>query len=452
MEMWDIMTSTDFNNRLMDGMSISGDNHLEINGIDTVKLAEKYGTPLYVYDIDLVLKKIRAFKKAFARYENKTQVAYASKAFSSLALYERLAHEDVSLDVVSGGELYLAIKAGFPADRIHFHGNNKSYQELREAISNEIGCIVLDNFVELNMLEELTNELNKTVKVLIRVTPGIHAHTHDYISTGQEDSKFGFDLASGQVEQVIERLSSSANITAIGLHAHIGSQIFEVSGYEAAVDKLMRKASEWHSRYNFDLEVLNVGGGFGIRYMEEDKPLSLTDFAEAIMDAVRKTGDELNIDLPEIWIEPGRSIVGEAGTTLYKVGTEKQIPEVRKYISVDGGMADNIRPALYQANYTGVLANKVENDHIEKVSVAGKACESGDMLIWDIDLPEVSQNDILAVFSTGAYGYSMASNYNRLPRPAVVFLENGKDSLAIRREMYDDFLNLEISHADRTRK
>lgn len=446
------MTSIDFNKRLMEGMTIGEDNHLKINGVDTVELAEKYGTPLYVYDIDLVLKKIRSFKEAFANYENKTQVAYASKAFSSLALYERLADEGVSLDVVSGGELYLALKAGFPAERIHFHGNNKSYRELREAILNDIGCIVLDNFIELTMLKEITDELQKDISVLIRVTPGIHAHTHDYISTGQEDSKFGFDLSSGQVEKVIEQLMTSPYINPIGLHAHIGSQIFDVSGYEAAVDKLMKKANEWRSTYQFTLDVLNVGGGFGIRYVEDDEPLSLEVFADAIMRAVKKSGNELNMELPEIWIEPGRSIVGEAGTTLYTIGTEKQIPEVRKYISVDGGMADNIRPALYQASYTGVLANKVNNDSVEKVSVAGKACESGDMLIWDITLPEVNQNDILAVFSTGAYGYSMASNYNRLPRPAVVFLENGEDSLAIRRETYEDFLNLEISHADRTRK
>ncbi|WP_462225623.1 diaminopimelate decarboxylase [Alkalibacterium sp.] len=445
------MTSTDFNKRLMDGMTISEENHLKINGVDTVALAEKYGTPLYVYDIDLVLNKIRSFKDAFKCYEKKTQVAYASKAFSSLALYERLAGEDVSLDVVSGGELYLALKAGFPADRIHFHGNNKSSRELREAIANGIGCIVLDNFIELTMLEEITEQLQKNINVLIRVTPGIHAHTHDYISTGQEDSKFGFDLASGQVEKVIERLMSSTYINAIGLHAHIGSQIFEVSGYEAVIDKLMKKADEWRSTYQFNLEVLNVGGGFGIRYVENDAPLSLSVFAEAIMTAVKKSSNELNLELPEIWIEPGRSIVGEAGTTLYTVGTEKEIPEVRKYISVDGGMADNIRPALYQATYTGVLANRVNDDSVEKVSVAGKACESGDMLIWDIELPEINQSDILAVFSTGAYGYSMASNYNRLPRPAVVFLENGEDSLAIRRETYDDYLNLEISHADRTK-
>ncbi|PRY78430.1 diaminopimelate decarboxylase [Alkalibacterium olivapovliticus] len=443
--MWDNMSNSSLKERLMENMSVNALNHLEISNTDTTKLAEKYGTPLYVYDLSLIKKRIQSFKDAFSKYENKTQVAYASKAFSSLALYEILADEDVSLDVVSGGELFLALKAGFPAERIHFHGNNKSYQELTEAIEHSIGCIVVDNFTELSMLDEITRQLSAKVDVLIRVTPGIEAHTHEYITTGQEDSKFGFNLSSGQVERAIETLQESPYINVIGLHAHIGSQIFEVEGYKAVIGKLMEKADEWKSIYDFDLKVLNVGGGFGIRYTQEDKPLPLEVYAEAIMTAVKKEADQFDLTLPEIWIEPGRSIVGEAGTTLYSIGTEKAIPDVRKYISIDGGMADNIRPALYQAKYTGVLANKVIEDHLETVSVAGKACESGDMLIWDITLPQATAQDILAVFSTGAYGYSMASNYNRLPRPAVVFVENGHDWLAIKRESYQDFLNLEVS-------
>ncbi|MCC5894952.1 MAG: diaminopimelate decarboxylase [Alkalibacterium sp.] len=429
----------------MENMAINSQNHLEISSVDSTKLAKKYGTPLYVYDLSLIKKRIQSFKDAFSKYENKTQVAYASKAFSSLALYEILADEDVSLDVVSGGELFLAVQAGFPSERIHFHGNNKSHQELTEAIEHKVGCIVVDNFIELAMLDEITNQLDTKVDVLIRVTPGIEAHTHEYITTGQEDSKFGFDLSSGQVERAIETLQKSAFINVIGLHAHIGSQIFEVEGYQAVIGKLIDKASQWKKTYDFDLNVLNVGGGFGIRYTKEDKPLPLEEYAEAIMSAVRNEADQYGLSLPEIWIEPGRSIVGEAGTTLYSVGTEKSIPDVRKYVSIDGGMADNIRPALYQAKYTGVLANRVLENQLETVSVAGKACESGDMLIWDITLPVVSRNDVLAVFSTGAYGYSMASNYNRLPRPAVVFVEEGKDWLAIKRESYQDFLNLEIS-------
>uniref|UniRef100_UPI003F65E4B4 diaminopimelate decarboxylase n=1 Tax=Alkalibacterium putridalgicola TaxID=426703 RepID=UPI003F65E4B4 len=440
-----MMNKQTYNKRMMSNMEVNSQNHLVIDGVDTVDIVNKYGTPVNVYDISLVKQKISAFKEAFKTYENKTQVAYASKAFSSLALYEILAKEDVSLDVVSGGELFLALKAGFPKERIHFHGNNKSHEELEAAISEQIGCIVIDNFYEIGMIEELTEKLDATVDVLIRVTPGVEAHTHEYITTGQADSKFGFDLASGQVEAAIKEIKSIDRINMIGLHAHIGSQIFEVDGYQVVIEKLIGKAKEWKEAYDFKLDVLNVGGGFGIRYTDEDAPLPLDEYAKAIMSAVRKHADVNDLVLPEIWIEPGRSIVGEAGTSLYTIGTQKTIPSIRKYVSVDGGMADNIRPALYQAEYTGVLANRVNEEEEEKVSIAGKACESGDMLIWDITLPQPDQNDILAVFSTGAYGYSMASNYNRLPRPAVVFVENGKDFLAIRRETVQDFLKLENS-------
>jgi len=431
--------------RLMSNMEVNGQNHLVIDGVDTVDIVNKYGTPVNVYDITLIKQKINAFKEAFKNYENKTQVAYASKAFSSLALYELLAKEDVSLDVVSGGELFLALKAGFPKERIHFHGNNKSYEELETAITEQIGCIVIDNFYEISMIDELTTKHDAAVDVLIRVTPGVEAHTHEYITTGQADSKFGFDLSSGQVDVAIKQIKAIDKINMIGLHAHIGSQIFEVDGYQAVIEKLISKAKEWKDAYAFDLNVLNVGGGFGIRYTDDDSPLPLDEYARAIMNAVREQAELNGLELPEIWIEPGRSIVGEAGTSLYTVGTQKTIPSIRKYVSVDGGMADNIRPALYQAEYTGVLANRVSDASEENVSIAGKACESGDMLIWDITLPEPDQNDILAVFSTGAYGYAMASNYNRLPRPAVVFVEKGKDFLAIRRETVEDYLKLENS-------
>lgn len=429
-------------------MKINDKNHLEVGGVDSVYLAEKYSTPLYIYDINLIKNKLAEFKDAFSSYKKPTQVAYASKAFSSLALYQMLAKEEVSLDVVSGGELYLAIKAGFPASKIHFHGNNKSHQELVEALNYNIGCIVVDNFTELDMINQLTSLHQKEINVLIRVTPGIEAHTHEYITTGQEDSKFGFSLASGQAEKAVELAMECPYINVIGLHAHIGSQIFETEGYKAVIERLMQKAKNWQEKTNFDLKVLNVGGGFGIRYTQEDAPLPIRDYAVSIIESVETNAKELGIALPEIWVEPGRSIVGEAGTTLYTVGTEKDIPEVRRYISVDGGMADNIRPALYEAKYTGVLANKVYGQYDTTVSVAGKACESGDMLIWDLSLPEVEQGDYLAVLSTGAYGYSMASNYNRLPRPAVVFVEDGKDFLAIRRETYEDFMNLEQSLTD----
>lgn len=443
--MWEIMNKNTYSNRLMNNMKVDDLNHLVIGGVSAVEIAKKYGTPVNVYDLTLIKEKIKTFKNAFSKYENKTQVAYASKAFSSLALFEVLAEEDVSLDVVSGGELYLALKAGFEKSRIHFHGNNKSYEELKTAISEQIGCIVVDNFYEIVMIEKLVNELNVTIDILLRVTPGVEAHTHEYITTGQADSKFGFDLASGQVDQAIKQIKEIENINMIGLHSHIGSQIFEVEGYEIVIEKLLQKASEWKKMYDFNLKVLNVGGGFGIKYTDDDSPLPLDKYAKAIIRSVRTHSAANNLNLPEIWIEPGRSIVGEAGTTLYTVGTQKDIPQIRKYVSVDGGMADNIRPALYQAKYSGVLANKVVDLNEEVVSIAGKACESGDMLMWDVILPQPKPGDILAMFSTGAYGYAMASNYNRLTKPAVVLIENGNDFLAIRRETVEDYLKLENS-------
>lgn len=443
--MWEIMNKNTYSNRLMNNMKVDDLNHLVIGGVSTVEISKKYGTPVNVYDLTLIKEKIKTFKNAFSKYENKTQVAYASKAFSSLALFEVLAEEDVSLDVVSGEELYLALKAGFEKSRIHFHGNNKSYEELKTAISEQIGCIVVDNFYEIVMIEKLVNELNVTIDILLRVTPGVEAHTHEYITTGQADSKFGFDLASGQVDQAIKQIKEIENINMIGLHSHIGSQIFEVEGYEIVIEKLLQKASEWKKMYDFNLKVLNVGGGFGIKYTDDDSPLPLDKYAKAIIRSVRTHSAANNLNLPEIWIEPGRSIVGEAGTTLYTVGTEKDIPQIRKYVSVDGGMADNIRPALYQAKYSGVLANKVVDLNEEVVSIAGKACESGDMLMWDVVLPQPKPGDILAMFSTGAYGYAMASNYNRLTKPAVVLIENGNDFLAIRRETVEDYLKLENS-------
>lgn len=443
--MWEIMNKNTYSNRLMNNMKVDDLNHLVIGGVSAVEISKKYGTPVNVYDLTLIKEKIKTFKNAFSKYENKTQVAYASKAFSSLALFEVLAEEDVSLDVVSGEELYLALKAGFEKSRIHFHGNNKSYEELKTAISEQIGCIVVDNFYEIVMIEKLVNELNVTIDILLRVTPGVEAHTHEYITTGQADSKFGFDLASGQVDQAIKQIKEIENINMIGLHSHIGSQIFEVEGYEIVIEKLLQKASEWKKMYDFNLKVLNVGGGFGIKYTDDDSPLPLDKYAKAIIRSVRTHSAANNLNLPEIWIEPGRSIVGEAGTTLYTVGTEKDIPQIRKYVSVDGGMADNIRPALYQAKYSGVLANKVVDLNEEVVSIAGKACESGDMLMWDVVLPQPKPGDILAMFSTGAYGYAMASNYNRLTKPAVVFIENGNDFLAIRRETVEDYLKLENS-------
>lgn len=420
--------------------------HLMIGEIDTMDLIQKYGSPLYVYDVATIRKKCRAFVNAFKKYEVKFQVAYASKAFSSIAIMQVVKQEGLSIDVVSEGECYTAIQAGFPPEKIHVHGNNKSIQELKMAIEHNVGCIVIDNFHEIELLENLLKTYNKKMDVLIRVTPGIESDTHQYIMTGNEDSKFGFDLHNGQAEKALNLLCNHPFIQLKGIHCHIGSQIFETDRFTTAVEVLFSEIANWHNAYNYYPEILNLGGGFGIRYTEEDKPIPLENYVDAILDAVQIQVTQLNMPMPEIWIEPGRSIVGEAGITLYTIGSMKHIPGVRDYISVDGGMTDNIRPALYHAKYDAILANKADYPNGQVVSVAGKCCESGDMLIWDVSLPDVESGDILAVFSTGAYGYSMANNYNRFAKPAVVFVEDGRDKLVVKRESYKDIVQYDLSY------
>lgn len=426
-------------------MEINDKGHLAIGGVDTIDLANKYGTPLYVYDIALVRERAQAFRSMFEKYGITAQVAYASKAFSSIAIFQIIEEEGLSLDVVSSGELLTAIKAGFPVEKIHLHGNNKSKEELEMAIEYGIGCIVVDNFHEIDLIESICKEKNKQTSILFRVTPGISAATHDFIATGQEDSKFGFDLQSGQVDAAYKRVEGVEQIHLLGLHSHIGSQIFETKGFILAARKIMEVLAKWKETYAFEPEVLNLGGGFGIRYTEEDKPLPPEQYVEAIILEVKKLVEQYELNMPEIWIEPGRSLVGEAGTTLYTIGSQKDIPNIRKYIAVDGGMSDNLRPALYDAKYEAVLARAPEKASEETVSIAGKCCESGDMLIWDLPLPAAKTDDILAVFATGAYGYSMANNYNRIPRAAVVFVEDGKDFLAIERETIEDVVRLDRS-------
>ncbi|SDL64676.1 diaminopimelate decarboxylase [Sediminibacillus halophilus] len=420
--------------------------HLVVGGVDTIDLTKKYGTPLFVYDVSLIRKNARAFVNTFKKAGVRAQVAYASKAFSSIAMLQVAKQENLSLDVVSQGELYTALQAGFPVDRIHLHGNNKSFEELSMAVQHNIGCIVLDNFYEIELLSEILEKHDKTMDVLLRVTPGIEAHTHDYILTGNEDSKFGFDLANGQAEQAFEMLQEIDSIHVIGLHCHIGSQIFETDGFVMAVRRLFETLGEWKQAYGYRSQVLNLGGGFGIRYTAEDEPLPLGGYVDALVEEVQKQVELYGMEFPEIWIEPGRAIVGNTAVTLYRTGSIKDIPGVRKYVSVDGGMTDNLRPALYQAKYDAVIANKADAALTEKVSIAGKCCESGDMLIWDMEVPEVEYGDILAVFSTGAYGYSMSNHYNRFPKAAVVFAEQGEDQLVIQRESYEDLTRNDLPY------
>ncbi len=423
---------------------INSKGHLEIGGCDVTDLAKQFGTPLYIVDEALVRQRAREFMEAFRATGMRHQVAYASKAFCVMAMCRVAEEEGMSLDVVSDGELYTALQAGFPAERIHFHGNNKTPEEILMAMEANIGCFVVDNFNELHLLNALAGEQGKRVNVLLRITPGVEAHTHDYISTGQQDSKFGFDLGNGTAFQAIETAISLPNLQVLGVHSHIGSQIFEVEGFRMAVEKVSAFAVEIRDKLSHTFTVLNLGGGFGIRYVEGDQPLPLGTYVQAIADAVRTTCEQASFPLPEIWIEPGRSIIGDAGTTLYTVGTSKDIPGVRKYIAVDGGMTDNPRPALYESKYEALLANRANDATEEVVSVAGKCCESGDMLIWDLNLPAVQSGDLLAVFCTGAYNYAMASNYNRIRRPAVVFVKDGQADLVVARETYENIVGNDV--------
>ncbi|NRF89647.1 diaminopimelate decarboxylase [Paenibacillus frigoriresistens] len=423
---------------------INDQGHLEIGGVDATRLVAEYGTPLYVFDEALVRGRCREFVEAFKASGLKFQVAYASKAFCVMAMCRIVDEEGMSLDVVSDGELYTALQAGFPADRIHFHGNNKTIDELEMAIDAKIGCFVVDNFIELQMLDAIAGEKRQKVKILLRITPGVEAHTHEYISTGQTDSKFGFDMGNGSAFRAVQEASQLRNVELLGVHSHIGSQIFEVEGFRMAAEKVAGFAVQVRKEIGVTFKVINLGGGFGIRYVNEDSPLPVAVYVKAITDAIKDNFGSNDFPMPEIWVEPGRSIVGDAGTTLYTVGTTKDIPGVRKYVAVDGGMTDNPRPALYDAVYEAMLANRATEQPSEVVSIAGKCCESGDMLIWDLNLPKVNSGDVLAVSCTGAYNYAMASNYNRIRRPGVVFVKDGQSDLVVKRETFENIVGNDI--------
>ncbi|OYS44458.1 diaminopimelate decarboxylase [Limosilactobacillus reuteri] len=417
--------------------------HLTIGGCDAIDLAHRFGTPLVVYDVQQIRHQIRAFKQVFEENSVDYAVSYASKAFSAIAMYQVVAVEGAHVDVVSGGELYTAIKAGFPMANVSFHGNNKSQKELEMAIDHHVGTIMIDNFHEIELLADVLEEHDAHVDVMLRITPGISAHTNKYIQTGQVDSKFGFDLQSGQADEALAKVLENPRMQMKGLHAHIGSQIFELAGFEGVAKKLVEVAAHWQEKFNYQAAVINVGGGFGIRYVKDDTPLAPEEFVAAIIKAIKTEIKETNLTMPAIWIEPGRSIAGPAGYNLYTVGSRKDVPGLKPYVTVDGGMGDNIRPALYEAQYETVLANNPRAEVVEHVRVAGKYCESGDILSQNQALPATKPGDVLAMLDTGAYGYSMASNYNRNPRPAVVFAEKGTAQVVIKRETYDDLIHLD---------
>ena len=423
-------------------MRINSKQHLEIGGCDTVALAGEFGTPLYVMDEEQVRENCRRYLQTMQKKYPRGKILYAGKAFLVLAMAKLVAEEGLGLDVVSGGELYTALKAGFPAERLYFHGNNKSRQELLEALEAKIGRIVVDSFSELQELQELSASRRQKVDVLLRVKPGIEAHTHDYIQTGREDSKFGLGFSEAR-EAVRQILSAAPYLELRGFHCHIGSQIFQLEPYRLAARAMLDFMSEVRAETGYVASELDLGGGLGIRYTQGDNPPSIETFVETVAATVQDEAEQRKYPLPELLLEPGRSITGEAGITLYRVGVIKEVPGVRCYVSVDGGMMDNIRPALYQARYEAMIANKALQEPVKTVTVAGKACESGDLLLEATCLPPVEKGDLLAVFSTGAYCYAIASNYNRNPRPPVVFVRNGKPRVVVRRETYGDLLALE---------
>ncbi len=422
--------------------AVNGKGHLTIGGCDSIELAEEFGTPLYVFDELSLRNKCAEFKAEFGQRYSDTTVIYAGKAFINKALALILKEEGLGLDVVSGGELSIAHSVDFPLDRVYFHGNNKSAEELRLALEWKVGRIVVDNFHELAMLAEIAKERGCIPDVLLRLSPGVDPHTHKYATTGIVDSKFGFPLSSG--DEAVAQAVSLSNLNLVGLHFHLGSSIFEVKPYQEAIGIMLNFAAAMKPKYGFELRELNVGGGFAIQYTLDSPAPPISAFAEVIASTITSKCRELKLALPRLIIEPGRSIVGRAGVALYQVGVVKDIPGVRCYVSVDGGMADNVRHALYGARHEAVVANKVLAKEARKVTIAGKFCESGDILIRDINLPSVAAGDVLAVADCGAYCLSQASNYNASLKPAVVLVKEGKARLIRRRETFDDLTRCDL--------
>ena len=423
--------------------------NIEIGGCDLVQLAEKYGTPLYVIDENTLRTICKDYKKAFEKYP-KTNIMYASKALCTSAITAILSQEGLGFDTVSGGEIYTVYKSNADMNKVLFNGNNKSFDELNLAIDLGVGRISVDNFYELALLNTIAQSKNKTVNILLRITPGIECHTHQYIQTGHLDSKFGFDLT--QIDEAIELIINEyTNLKLHGLHAHIGSQIFETKIYSDEIDILCRELARLDEKFNLKLDEINIGGGLGVKYTQEDLPPSTYEIGEIVINALNTAIKKYNIEPPTIFLEPGRSIISMAGVTIYTIGSSKQVPQGKKYVSVDGGMADNPRPSLYQAKYFAQVANKKDLDDTEKVTIGGRFCESGDVLIENIYLPKLDEGDILCVYNTGAYNYSMASNYNRVEKPAMVLVNNGESEVIVKRETLDDIIRCDVI-PDRLRK
>lgn len=424
--------------------TINEEGHLLWGGCDTVDLAKTYGTPLYVLDEQMIRENCRAFCSTFENQTLKGRVLFASKALSNMAIYRIAASEGLGTDVVSAGELQTALKAGMPADRINFNGNNKTEEELRMALQEGVGRISIDSHEEIAIIDQLAEEMGVTAHVLLRVKPGVEAHTHEFITTGTNDSKFGLGVADGEAMHAVREILSKKNIDFCGIHAHIGSQIFSQEPFLLTNAVLMEFLLQVQEQCGVSLREVDFGGGYGISYTSEDTPLQPWEYVDAILENFVMLCNENNFPVPYFYIEPGRSLVCEAGITLYEVGTIKNIPGIRRYVSVNGGMGDNPRPALYDAQYEALCANKADSPHDEKVRLAGRFCESSDILIREISLPTVQRGDIIAVFSTGAYNYSMAMNYNRVAIPAMVLVNQGNADLIVKRQTIEQMMQNDL--------
>ena len=429
--------------RLFDGMTIE-DGELNISGVGVSELKSQYGTPLYVYDENMLVNQCRTFINNFKSSRFSTEVLFASKAFSCLEVLRIANREGLGVDVVSLGEIHTAYKAGYDMRRAYFHGNNKTREELQYALEVGVGTIVIDNDYEYEMINEIVRESGNTVDVLLRINTGIDAHTHEYIKTAKDDSKFGYSVYDETIYDLITDINNQSNLNFVGFHSHIGSQIFEKTSFFEAVKVVMEFTRRVQERLGLTISVLNLGGGFGVYYTEEDRPFELAEFLREYIEVVERESDNFGLDLTKVVIEPGRSLTCNAGSTLYSVGGVKKTFAGREYVFVDGGMADNPRYALYKAKYEAMLVNKMNEQADTTYTVAGKCCESGDMLVMDAKLPKAEQGDLLLVSSTGAYNYSMSSNYNRLPKLPVVFVKDGTSRLVVKGETLEDLIRQDI--------
>ena len=429
--------------RLFDGMTVEN-GELNISGVGVSELKAQYGTPLYVYDENMLVNQCRTFINNFKSSKFNTEVLYASKAFSCLEVLRIASREGLGVDVVSLGEIHTAYKAGYDMKRAYFHGNNKTREELQYALEVGVGTIVIDNDYEYEMINEIVRESGNTVDVLLRINTGIDAHTHEYIKTAKDDSKFGYSVYDETIYDLIADINNQSNLNFVGFHSHIGSQIFEKTSFFEAVKVVMEFTKKVQERLGLTISVLNLGGGFGVYYTEEDRPFELAEFLREYIEVVERESDNFGLDLTKVVIEPGRSLTCNAGSTLYSVGGVKKTFAGREYVFVDGGMADNPRYALYKAKYEAMLANKMSEEADTTYTVAGKCCESGDMLVMDANLPKAEQGDLLLVSSTGAYNYSMSSNYNRLPKLPVVFVKDGSSRLVVKGETLEDLIRQDI--------